>query len=410
MVALSGIRKGGASKQTVIWFALAAALLVANAVMATSILFGHDTVANALKNSMRVEFELDYDEQGNAIPQNLLGEPLDLAAAKLMAELAASSKAAPLAEPLTALEEPPAELHETPQPPHEEPAPEEMIPPAPAEAPAETPAAAEPPKPAEAPLAPVEQRTEQGIVPVIAADGTKPWNYFAKQGYGATGDKPRIAVVVSGLGLAALSTQKAIELPSEVTLSFSPYGRETTTSLSQTARVAGHEIMLDFPMQTERYPAVDPGPYGIRSDLSAADNLARLATILSKARGYVGLLGTVRDVVSTDTALIVPLIEKLANHGLLYVAGHTQAPAGMFRIQRNAGVPVLMTNIVLDDRITESHIKTQFARAEDHARTHGYALVVGRSYPITVDLLAEWLKTLDKKGFAVVPVSAMEEK
>jgi polysaccharide deacetylase 2 family uncharacterized protein YibQ len=256
----------------------------------------------------------------------------------------------------------------------------------------------------------VERLTAEGIVPVIAADGTKPWQYFAKQDFDTSNEKPRIAIVISGLGLAALSTQDAIDLPSSVTLSFSPYGREAAASLAMNARAAGHEIMLDLPMQTERFPAVDPGPYGIRNDLSAEENSKRLAAILGKARGYVGLLGTVRDVVSNDTALIVPLIEKIAGHGLLYVAGHTQAPAGMFRVQRTAGVPILMTDIVIDDRITDSHIRNQLARAEDLARTHGEALVVGHSYPITVDLLAEWIGTLQNKGFNVVPVSAMGKK
>lgn len=427
MAAKSRTSKSRVSKQTMVWFAFAAALLVANSVMIASVLFGHNYVADALKHSKRVEFDLEYDAQGNAIPQNLLGEPLDMETARLMADLATQqTDQPPAAEHQTPEIEPaaqefaPIELPNTVPPPAET-APElpkeatpEPVPPQP-EQQQNPPSAAStttaPPKatpaPAEPALAPVEQRTEQGIIPVIAADGTKPWQYFAKQDYAKPTNKPRIAVIVSGLGLAALPTQNAIALPAEVTLSFSPYGRQATATLAAKARTAGHEIMLDLPMQTERYPAVDPGPYGIRKDLSTADNIIRLSAIMTKARGFVGLLGTMRDVVSNDTVRIVPLIEKLASHGLLFVAGHTQAPEGMFRIQRSAGVPVLMTDIVVDDHITESHIKNELARAEDYARTHGHALVVGHSYPLTIDLLAAWLKTLAQKGFAIVPVSAL---
>jgi uncharacterized protein len=425
-------------KSSVIWAAAATVLLVASMVMLVSLRFGQDYAAEALEDSKRVEFDLDYDAQSNAIPQNLLGEPLDMATAKAMADLAlAEQPSAPQTEPtpdapqepapqepaaapadpepaapqptlepveqVTVETQPVASVPDTQEPPAETttPEPQPHKQPAPASAP---PAVADTPV-----LAPVEKQTEHGIVPTIAPDGTKPWRYFAHSD-SSYRNKPRIAVVVSGLGLAALSTEAAIALPRQVTLSFSPYGRQTTAAMAESARAAGHELMLDLPMQTKRFPAVDPGPYGMRKDLGVDENNARLAQVLTKARGYVGLLGTIADTLSDDTNLIVPIIRRLENHGLLFVAGHAQPPAGMFRIQRHASIPVLMTDIVLDDRITETAIRNQLARAEDRARNQGQALVVGHSYPLTVDLLAEWLKTLNEKGFTLVPVSALGEE
>lgn len=443
--------KKRANRQTVIWAAVAALLLLGCLTLGVGLLFLGKSPEDAFKASKRVEFDLDYDKQSNAIPKNLQGEPLDMETAKAMAELAATqaqSEAeeglAPLdAEELTqgessaekpteesgfeSAELPPAHTPDTQTPDtYTEPPPEkapdtvsgEATPSAsaPVATPVKTPdAEQQTTQPAPQPtddtliLAPVEERSAKGILPKISAEGTKPWQYFAKQNYVKNTNKPRIAIVISGLGLATTSSQDAIALPGQVTLSFSPYGRAATAALSESARAAGHEVMLDLPMQTERYPAVDPGPYGVRSELTAAQNVDNLTTILTKARGYTGLLGTIRDTVSNNADIIVPLIQSMESRGLLYVAGHSQPPAGMFRIQRQASVPVLLTDIILDDRITETHIRNQLARAEDRARANGKALVVGHSYPITVDLLAEWLPTLESKGIIVVPVSAMGE-
>src|SRR3546814_2917386 len=57
--------------------------------------------------------------------------------------------------------------------------------------------------------------------------------------------RPRIAVVLTGLGLSDSATAAAIEeLPSAVTLSFSPYARDLERWIAL-ARARGHEVMLD---------------------------------------------------------------------------------------------------------------------------------------------------------------------
>lgn len=452
MASKSGTPKARMSAASIACAALSVLFLIAGCAMLTLLVFGHDYRQEAFDASQRVEFDVSYDETGNAIPGNLVGEPLDMETALAMATLAISAQ----------------EKADTPEETNEEEATQTETAKSPTDLPAEAPPPAEPAPPAEnaseaplqappptssnpaaptqatsatvpeeaktqpesaelhgeteqpattetpaaitpAALAPVEAKTDEGIIPVIAADGTKPWQFFAKKDYAAADSKPRIAVVVTGLGLSTQTTDTAIAMPPEVTLAFSPYGRERTTALSSKARSAGHEILLELPMQTDRYPAVDPGPYGIRADLTPEENVGRLRAALAKARGYVGLMGTAQDTIAKDKAKIVPLIQTIAEHGLLFVSGHNQPPEGMFRIARTAGVPVLTTDIVADERMSDTLIKNQLARAEDRARTHGHALVLGHAYPLTIDLLGEWVTTLEKKGFALVPVSALGE-
>ena len=101
--------------------------------------------------------------------------------------------------------------------------------------------ASRPPLPA-APIAGLSAPGPGGLLPVIGKDGRTPFQAYARpfQGNG----KPRIAMVVGGLGLNAASTRAAIErLPAEVTLSFVPYA-EGLQGWIDLARAEGHEVML----------------------------------------------------------------------------------------------------------------------------------------------------------------------
>lgn len=426
----SPLRKLGLA--STIWMACAIALLLASAMLLWKLVFGADYREQALADVQRIEFDIAY-QGGNAIPQNLTGETLTLETALAMADAASAPPPAlpdeipveevtpeemvvkqDLPSPLPENDTQPADQPDNPEAPENPPLPQ-MIdtpePPAQPDAPAEEamPEEALPDEDNTPKLAPTEQMTDKGIIPAIAEDGTMPWQAFAKEAP-ATGDRPRIAVIVSGLGLAQLSTQSAIALPDTITLAFSPYGREATARMAEEARADGHEIMLDLPMQTDLYPAVDPGPYGIRADLGASVNHERLLTVLSKARGYVGLLGPSRDAISLDRNLTAPLVDGIAGQGLLFVSGYSEEPEGMFRVARQAAIPVLYTDVELDNRISEGYIRTQLARAEDIARSRGHALVVGHAYPITLELLEIWIRELESKGFVLVPVSALGER
>src|SRR3546814_16101974 len=75
--------------------------------------------------------------------------------------------------------------------------------------------------------------------------------------------RPRIAVVLTGLGLSDSATQAAIEqLPAAVTLSFSPYARglEPWTAL---ARSRGHEALIALPLEPPPFPNENPGPHDL---------------------------------------------------------------------------------------------------------------------------------------------------
>ena len=103
------------------------------------------------------------------------------------------------------------------------------------------------------------ERLRAGRVPRVAPDGTTPWQYYARP-FPQEDKRPRIAIVVTGLGQSDAAMREAIDrLPGAVTLVFTPLADNVQAKVDE-ARAKGHEVLLSVPMQPLGYPANDPAP------------------------------------------------------------------------------------------------------------------------------------------------------
>jgi len=108
----------------------------------------------------------------------------------------------------------------------------------------------------QAPLAGLSVPGPGGLLPVIAPTASTSAQAYARP---FTPDgHPRVALIIGGLGLNARATREAIEtLPADVTLSFVPYA-DGLQGWIDMARAAGHEVLLETPMEPKDYPDNDP--------------------------------------------------------------------------------------------------------------------------------------------------------
>ena len=128
------------------------------------------------------------------------------------------------------------------------------------------------------------EQSEFGPLPKVGPTGIRPLDAHARPPAG-TGAARR-AIVVGGLGLSQTGTQDAIrDLPSEVTLGFSPFGN-SLQRWSQQALREGHEVVLQLPMEPLGYPAVDPGPRTLVSGTPKGEMLRRLRWSLGRMTNY----------------------------------------------------------------------------------------------------------------------------
>lgn len=253
------------------------------------------------------------------------------------------------------------------------------------------------------------QQSPHGPLPIIGADGRKPWQVYARPFDGAD-KRPRIAVVVADMGLSQAATQSAItRLPSAVTLAFAPYSSDLQSWIAQ-ARAAGHEALLQLPMEPLDYPHNDPGPRALLTSLKPSDNLDRLSWLLGRFTGYVGVTNYMGSKFTASTNDVRPILDVLAKRGLLFVDSRSSARSVATRIAADLGMPRAYNDRFLDNEASRNAIDARLEELERIALKSGAAVGIGYPYPVTIDRIAHWAPTLAAKGIALVPVTAVVDK
>jgi hypothetical protein len=277
----------------------------------------------------------------------------------------------------------------------------------PATSPAAPPPAALPPEiggPAIANPAVIE-KTKQGPLPRIADSGLTPMRAYAVPV--ASDNRPRIAIVISGLGISARATAAAIAgLPSGVTLAFAPYANDVQRWVAL-ARQKGHEVLLEVPMEPYDFPDSDPGQYTLRTGVGEDLNTRKLTWSLSRITGYVGVTNLLGGRFLSDANALEPMLTYLSRRGLLFFdngqATHSVAPDVAARV----GIPFRQASLSIDSIQAAMEIDHRLSDLETEARSKGSAAGSGFLYPVTVERVALWAHGLAGRGFVLAPVSSI---
>jgi uncharacterized protein len=256
------------------------------------------------------------------------------------------------------------------------------------------------------------EMTPRGPVPRIAADGARPADAFARPVQPLPGkpDAPRIALLVSGLGVSAATSADAIaKLPEAVTLAFVPYGADVA-ALATRARTGGHEIVLQVPMEPFDYPDNDPGPQTLLTTLTPQQNIDRLYTVMSKIQGYVGLTNTMGARFTASEDALSPILRETSKRGLIYIDDGANPRSSAGRIAGAGSLPFVRTDVVLDTVPTPKEIDRALDRLEMAARDRGFAVGMASALPVSIDHIAAWAKAAEGRGILLVPISAIAAK
>ena len=222
-----------------------------------------------------------------------------------------------------------------------------------------------------------------GPLPIIAPDGRTPFEAYRRPF--APNGRPKVALVIGGLGLNARATQAAIEtLPAEITLSFSPYA-EGLQGWIDMARAHGHEVLLETPMEPVDYPDNDPGPYTLMAGGQGPETVKKLEWILSRATGYFGLTNYLGSQVPGLGRRLPDLLRPPCAAGA-WPSSTTARP----RRRGGTGVVRGSAERVIDDQLNQTAIDQQLLALEASALQRGQALGSGFAYPVTLEKVAQW--------------------
>jgi polysaccharide deacetylase 2 family uncharacterized protein YibQ len=243
-----------------------------------------------------------------------------------------------------------------------------------------------------------------GALPRVADDGRAPWRSYARA-FDETDRRPRIGLLVAGLGISESATEAAIQrLPGAVSLAFSPYGLKLA-EFAAMARADGHEVLVAIPMEPVGFPLNDPGPQALLTSRAWAENSQRLAWALSRFSGYVGATNALGPSLrgerfSASPEAMRPVLEVLRARGLMYVEARPGEAAPK-------GLPARAVDLVIDDRPSRAEIEQRLGDLERLARERGSALGLSGAHAIAIERIAEWAARVEQRGFALAPVSAL---
>jgi polysaccharide deacetylase 2 family uncharacterized protein YibQ len=250
-----------------------------------------------------------------------------------------------------------------------------------------------------APLAGFFTPGPAGPLPIISQDGRTPFEAYRRPFL--PNGRPKVALMIGGLGLNSRATQAAIEtLPGEITLSFSPYA-EGLQGWVDMARAHGHEVLIEAPMEPVDFPDNDPGPYTLMAGAQGPETVKKLEWILARATGYIGVTNYLGSRFLASDDAYRTFAAAMRGRGIAFIDDGAAARRG------GPGVVRVSAERVIDDQLNQTAIDQQLLALEAGALQRGQAFGSGFAYPVTLEKVAQWSRSLDQRGFQLAPASAL---
>lgn len=254
------------------------------------------------------------------------------------------------------------------------------------------------------------EKTHFGLLPARGSDGARAADVYARPVVTDPGLKPnapRIALLIGGMGLnAPLTVAASTELPPAVTLGFAPYGNDLDRQV-QGVREAGHEVVLQVPMEGFGDPSSASMSHLLTADLEGKDLLDRLHWHMGRFVGYVGVANFLGGKFTADEGSFAPVLRDVAGRGLLYLDDGSSTRSLAPTLASGLGLPFARADVVLDASNDPKAIDAALDRLVALAKDKGSAIGVASGLPAAINRIASFAQKLGDRGIALVPVSAL---
>ncbi len=248
--------------------------------------------------------------------------------------------------------------------------------------------------------------TRNGPLPRVSARGDLPAAYYAAPS-SVTGDRPRIAVLITDLGAIERRTSRTLrDLNHPASLGFTPYAADLARWTNE-ARAKGLEYFLMVPMEPVNTAGNDPGPLGLLTDNTDQQNINLLQSALGQTTGYVGVVSHMGSRFTATESSMRPVLMEIQKRGLIFIDSRSTPYTRAASMAQTLNMRVLQNDRYVDNDLVEAEIVRQLGELENKARTVGAALGIARPYPVSIRAINSWAEGLDARGFDLVPVSAL---
>jgi len=252
----------------------------------------------------------------------------------------------------------------------------------------------------------LEEKPRPKVQLAAAASSAEAWRKNAVP-FRDLNSRPLVAVVIDDVGLDRARSKRAWELPGPLTMSFLPYAKDLREQ-AKAARAKGHELMLHLPMEPNGRN--DPGPNALLVSLSDAEIRQRTTAALDSFDGFAGVNNHMGSRFTAFKPGMDTVLRQLKGRGLMFLDSRTSPQSIGDQAAHDMGVPSIVRHVFLDDDESLDAVRRKLAEAEAIARRQGFVVVIGHPHEATLQALGEWLPTVQGKGMALAPATAVLRK
>ena len=225
----------------------------------------------------------------------------------------------------------------------------------------------------------------------------------------AAGPRASIAVVLYGLGENSALAKRVIARREPFAVAV-PAAGEGHAALRNAARAAGHELVLQVPMEPEKYPSVSPGPGTLLVTMSPRRIQKELHDFMEEAGAVTAVANLMGSLATQDEAFMTAFYRELRGANVTFL--HIQpVPRAVCRpLAAKLGTAYDQPDATLD---AEARMEKPLALARAwrealaRAEHRGHAIVLIRVTPLSARWLDEALSARGLGGATLVPLSSI---
>ncbi len=169
-------------------------------------------------------------------------------------------------------------------------------------------------------------------------------------------------------------------------------------------------MLINLPMEPLNFPANDPGPQTLLTSLSEQQNLERLSWVLNRVNGYVGVSNHMGSRFTAQPEALKPVLQAINTRGLLFLDSRSTPRSVATKLAGEIGLPRAFNNRFIDQEAARVAIDARLGEIEKIARENGAAVAMGFPYPVTFERVLGWIPSLEAKGIALAPISAVANR
>lgn len=218
--------------------------------------------------------------------------------------------------------------------------------------------------------------------------------------------KPRIAIVIDDLGDSLVTARQVLALEPAVTVAVIPF-RSASAAVAAAAVEGGREVILHLPLEPEHGAAMEGGSGFLRTAMEPAHIEHQLERDLRAVPYIVGVNGHMGSRFTSDPRAMRTLLRALRERGLFFLDSKTSPESVAAEVASGLDVPFAERDVFLDHDPAPAAVARALASAAATARDTGQAIAIGHPHASTLTALATWLPEMARRGFEIVPLSAL---